>query len=78
MIPSEQSIIGSSISPVTHNEPALSGNTSENKELVEPDGVQREEVTPAPKDHEEIRQPRIGRRPMAPTKAEVEEHYRCT
>ena len=69
------SIIDSSISPVTHNEPEGVGNTSENKELVKFDEVQQSEVTPAPGVHEEVRQPKIGRRPLAPTKAEIEEHY---
>ena len=44
----------------------------EQKVLVEAE-VELENL-PVPEAHEEVRQPRIGRRPMAPTKAEVEEH----
>ena len=72
--PDRDCAIGSSISPVNHHEPGVSGSASGNKELAK-NGVQGEEVIPAPEDHDEIRQPRIGRRPLAPTKAEIEEHY---
>ena len=73
--PKRDCAIGSSISPVTSNEPDDVGNTSGDRELVMSDGTQEREVIPAPEDQEEIRQPKIGRRPMAPTKAEIEEHY---
>ena len=73
--PKRDCAIGSSISPVTSNEPDDVGNTSGDRELVMSDGTQEREVNPAPEDQEEIRQPKIGRRPMAPTKAEIEEHY---
>ena len=44
----------------------------EQKVLVEAE-VELENL-PVPEAHEQVRQPRIGRKPMAPTKAEVEEH----
>ena len=68
-------IIGSSISPVTQHEPEAVGKSSEQKELVEAGGMLGNEVEPVPESHEEVRQPKVGRRPLAPTKAEVEEHY---
>ena len=66
------SVIGNSISPVDQRALEVSEG---NKELVDTEGQKSEEVVPVPEDGEEVRQPRIGWRPMAPTKAETEEHY---
>ena len=73
--PKRDCAIDSSISPVTRNEPNAVGSKSGDRDLVTSDGTHEKEVIPAPEDREEIRQPRLGRRPMAPTKAEIEEHY---
>ena len=67
--------IDSSISPVTQRDGAIPEASSEVKELVESEEMKNSEVTPVPDAHDEVRQPRVGRRPMAPTKAEIEEHY---
>ena len=73
--PKRDCAIDSSISPVTRNAPDAVGSTSGDRQLVTSDGTHEKEVIPGPEDQEEICQPRIGRRPMAPTKAEIEEHY---
>ena len=67
------SAIGNSISPVIQRAPGVS---DENKGLVESEEAKNEEVMPVPlAEDDEVRQPRVVRRPMAPTKAEIEEHY---
>ena len=70
-----ESFIDKSISPVIHHEPHFVEASSGEKELVESDEMMNAEVIPVPEAGEEFRQPRVGRRPMAPTKAEIEEHY---
>ena len=35
----------------------------------------KKDATPAPEQHEEARRPRVGRRPVLPTKAEIDESY---
>ena len=67
--------IGNSISPVTQHSAAIPEAQSNGKELVESEELRDSEVTPVPEAHEEVRQPRIGRRLMAPTRAEIDEHY---
>ena len=42
---------------------------------MESEELKNAEVTPVPEAGEEFRQPKVGRRPMAPTKAEIDEHY---
>ena len=64
--------IENSISPVSHDDATKQGASAEITELVE-DKKECEE--PVPEAGEEVRQPRIGRRPMAPTKANMEAHY---
>ena len=74
-----QPYIGSSISPVSQHDADHREASSERKELVEIDEKQKEEFEPAPRERdgedEEFRQPKIGRRPMALTKAELDEQY---
>ena len=68
-----------SISPIDINN---KGEENKDKEIEE-DKVEDEraknddgEVAPPPeRDENEMRKPRLGRRPMLPTKAEVEEHF---
>jgi hypothetical protein len=48
---------------------------SEDRELEKSEKLEEIEVVPVPDGDDEVRQPKVGRRPMAPTKAEVEEHY---
>ena len=63
--------INSSISPVSRHDANQTEASMEQKVLVEAE-VELENL-PVPEAHEEVRQPRIGRKPMAPTKAEIEE-----
>ena len=69
------SIISNSISPVSQPSAAPVEAQPEKKELMETENLENKEVIPVPEAGEEVRQPKVGRRPMAPTKAEVDEHY---
>ena len=74
----EAAFVDNSISPVvSHNDEASSEALSEQKELVEDvlEKDEKESNAPVPEHHEEARQPRIGRRPILPTKAEIDEHF---
>ena len=68
--------IDCSISPLRRHDAALPSGSSAQKELgkVEKQDGHINPVPDIPEVEEDIRQPRVGRRPMAPTKAEVEEH----
>ena len=67
------SATGHSISPVIQRAPE---GSEEKKGLVESEEAKVDEVVPVPlAEDDEVRQPRIGRRPMAPTKAEIDEHH---
>ena len=73
MMHEENNAVGNSVSPVSQRAPEVS---EENKGLVESRELKGEEVLPVPvAEDDEVRQPRVGRRPQAPTKAEIEEHY---
>ena len=67
--------INSSISPVIPSSGNVAESTPDDKELAEKEEIVKLDDTPVPGDEEEVGQPRLGRRPMAPTKAEIEEHY---
>ena len=69
------SLISNSISPVTPHGDSILEEPIEREELAQEEMMENKEVAPVPESHEETRQPRVGRRPMAPTKAEIEEHY---
>ena len=77
MIGEYSTAIGSSISPVTNRDVEQQQALDQDKELAQEGEKEKEpgDGTPAPAHDEEVRQPRLGRRPMAPTKAEIEEHY---
>ena len=64
--------IDTSISPMSHHDATQPEASLEQKALVETEV--EEEVVPVPEALEEVRQPRIGRKPIAPTKADIEEH----
>ena len=68
--------IGFSISPLRQHDAALPSGSSAQKELgeVEKKDDHINPVPDIPGVEQHIRQPRVGRRPMSPTKAEVEEH----
>ena len=64
------------ISPLRQHDAALPSGSSAQKELGEVE-KKDDHISPVPDIpgvEEDIRQPRVGRRPMAPTKEEVEEH----
>ena len=72
---SERTNISNSISPVNQHDAEQAPAQMVNQELVETEEGDEEKGDPVPESHEETKQPRIGRRPIAPTKAEIEEHY---
>ena len=72
MIGKSHNIVDNFISPVIQRAPAA---PEEDRELEKSEKLKEIEVVPVPDGQEEVRQPKVGRRPMAPTKAEVEEHY---
>ena len=68
-------VSGNSISPVSQPCAAEPEVQARGTELVEAEDQKNSEVTPVPEASEEVRQPKVGRRPMAPTRAEIDDHY---
>ena len=78
-------LVENSISPLSHDV-TQPGASVEMNELVKNDDLKpvesddKSEIVepppePAPDEENEARRPRIGRRPMAPTKADIDEHF---
>ena len=65
--------IDCSISPLSHADVARPSTSSAQKDLAEVEEKDVIEIA-VPDLQDEVRRPRIGRRPMAPTKAERDEH----
>ena len=71
----ESNVIDHSISPVAQHCAITAEAQAEDEKLVETEKLESREAAPVPEVYDEVRQPRVGRRPMAPTKAEIEEHH---
>ena len=74
----ESSVIDNSISPVIQHSATNAEAQEDDEKLVEIEEMESRKAAPVLEEHDEhdeVRQPRVGRRPMAPTKAEIEEHY---
>ena len=47
----------------------------ENEQLLNAEEKKKEEAAPVPEPRDDARRPRVGRRPVLPTKAGIEEHH---
>ena len=68
---------GKSLSPFVSDDKVQ--RTLTEKQAAEPDVEEKDgqecEVPPVPELHEEMRRPRVGRRPVLPTKADIANHF---